>query len=80
MKSTGIVREIDKVGRVVIPKEIRNTLQISDNDPMEIFIDNDCIIIRKYEPSCIFCKTVKDVVLHHDRRICRNCLNELKKL
>ena len=80
MKSTGIVREIDKVGRVVIPKEIRNNLQIKDNDPMEIFIDNDCIVIRKYEPSCIFCKTAKDVVTHYDKKICRVCLEALKKL
>ena len=49
MKSTGIVREIDKVGRVVIPKEIRNNLQINDNDPMEIFIDNDCITVTVKE-------------------------------
>jgi len=80
MKSTGIVREIDKVGRIVIPKEIRSNLQINDNDPMEIFIDNDCIVIRKYEPSCIFCKSVKEVITYHDRKICRECLEMLKNV
>ena len=80
MKSTGIVRDIDKVGRVVIPKELRNTLQIADNDPIEFFTDGDNIIIRPYKPACIFCNSAKDVITYQEKRICRSCLEKLKKL
>ena len=80
MKSTGMVRDIDKVGRVVIPKEIRKTLQINESDPIEIFIDGTDIVLRKYEPSCIFCKDAKDVITYGEKKICRKCLDKLKQL
>ncbi len=80
MKSTGMVRDIDKVGRVVIPKEIRKVLNLEDNSPIEIFIDGESIILRKYEPSCIFCKTAKDLVTFFDKKICRECLESIKDI
>lgn len=55
MKSTGIVRKIDELGRIVLPIEIRNTLDIKPKDSIEIFVDDDKIVLKKYQPSCIFC-------------------------
>lgn len=54
MKSTGIVRKVDELGRIVIPMELRKSLGISEKDPMEIFVDGDQIILRKYAPGCVF--------------------------
>ena len=81
MKSTGIVRKIDELGRIVIPKELRRSLGIKDNlDSMEIFIEDDMIVLKKYEPSCIFCNDATDVVNYKGRIICQNCLKEISKL
>lgn len=80
MKSTGMVRDIDKVGRIVIPKEIRNSFRIKEGDPLEIFTDNNRIILQKYEPACMFCGGAEDVVEFGDKRICRKCIDSLKKL
>ena len=55
MKSTGIVRKVDELGRIVIPKELRNTLNIEEKDSLEIYVDGEHIILKKYEPACIFC-------------------------
>jgi len=77
MKSTGIVRKVDELGRVVLPKELRTTLNIAQRDPLEIYVDGDNIILKKYEPACIFCGNAKDVVTHNDKKICRTCLDEL---
>ncbi len=80
MKSTGIVRDVDKVGRVVIPKEVRDTFGIKENDPLEIFIKGDTIILRKYLPACIFCGNAENVVTYEDKKICKDCLAKLKAL
>ena len=79
MKSTGVVRKVDNLGRIVLPIEIRNTLDIHEKDPLEIFIDTDKIILKKYEPSCIFCADANDVVYFAGKRICRKCLEQLKQ-
>lgn len=79
MKSTGIVRKVDELGRVVIPKELRKTLDIAEKDGMEIYVDGNAIILKKYEPSCIFCGNAADVFIFKGRNICPNCLEELKK-
>ncbi|SHI09780.1 transcriptional pleiotropic regulator of transition state genes [Clostridium collagenovorans DSM 3089] len=78
MKSTGIVRKIDELGRIVIPIELRRTLDIEIKDSLEIFVDGEHIILKKYNPSCIFCGNARDVVNHKGKNICQNCLNELK--
>lgn len=80
MKSTGIVRRIDDLGRVVIPKEIRRTMNLEEDDPMEIYVDTDTVILRKYEPAdaCIFCKNVTDVVNFKGKSICKECLSDLR--
>ena len=79
MKSTGIVRKLDDLGRIVLPVELRRTLQIEDKDPVEIFVEDDMIILKKYQPSCLFCGDAKDVISFKGRNICPNCLRELTK-
>ncbi|MGN2369889.1 AbrB/MazE/SpoVT family DNA-binding domain-containing protein [Clostridium cagae] len=78
MKSTGIVRKIDELGRIVLPIELRRTLDIEVKDSLEIFIDGGQIILKKYEPSCTFCGQAKDVVNYKGKNVCESCLNEIK--
>ena len=80
MKATGIVRPVDPLGRVVIPVELRRTLNIKTDDSLEVFVDGDYIMLKKYEPACIYCGNAKDVENIHGKNVCRNCLEELKKL
>lgn len=77
MKSTGIVRKVDELGRVVIPIELRRTLDISEKDALEIYVDSEKIILKKYEPACIFCQDADDVTTHMGKRICQGCLKKL---
>jgi len=64
MKSTGIVRKVDQLGRIVIPMELRKTLDISEKDGLEIYVEGNYIFFKKYEPQCIFCGNTKDVTSH----------------
>lgn len=80
MKSTGIVRKVDELGRIVLPIELRRTLEIAERDSLEIYVEGSTIILKKYEPACIFCGDAKDVVNYKDRNICRTCLDEMKKI
>ncbi|MBQ9266866.1 MAG: AbrB/MazE/SpoVT family DNA-binding domain-containing protein [Clostridia bacterium] len=79
MKSTGIVRRIDELGRVVLPIELRRTLDIDIKDSLEIYVDNESIILKKYEPACIFCGDAADVVNFKGKVVCKNCIHELNK-
>ena len=79
MKSTGIVRMVDELGRIVLPIELRRTLDINERDALEIYVDTNQIILKKYEPACIFCNNASDVVSFKGKNICKNCLEELKK-
>lgn len=78
MKSTGIVRKVDELGRIVIPKELRNTLNIEEKDSLEIYVDGEHIILKKYEPACIFCENAKDVQVYKGKNICPACMEELR--
>ena len=80
MKATGMVRKVDGLGRVVLPAEIRDVLEIRSKDPLEIFTDENRIILQKYSPSCIFCSNVDNLVYFNNKRICPECLNRLKEL
>ena len=80
MKSTGIVRKLDELGRVVIPKEIRNKLDIEEKDPIEIYLDGTSIVLRKFEKGCIFCNNSKDLVSYKDKLICKKCLEKITNL
>ncbi|MBE6050618.1 MAG: AbrB/MazE/SpoVT family DNA-binding domain-containing protein [Clostridium sp.] len=77
MKATGIVRRTDYLGRIVIPKEIRRTLRIQEGDPLEIYTEGEQIVLKKYEPSCMFCGEAKEVVNYKGKNICKNCLEEI---
>ena len=77
MKSTGIVRKIDDLGRIVLPIEQRRILEIGDRDSLEIFIEDNMLILKKYQPACIFCGNAKDVMTFKGRNICRNCIHEI---
>ena len=78
MKSTGIVRKVDELGRVVLPIELRRTLDIGEKDALEIFTEGASIILKKYEPACLFCGDAKDVVNYKGKNICAFCMKELK--
>lgn len=78
MKSTGIVRKVDELGRIVLPIELRRTLDIAEKDALEIYVDGNTIILKKYEPSCIFCGNSTDVFTFKGRSICPKCMSELK--
>lgn len=80
MKSTGIVRKVDELGRIVLPIELRRTLDIAERDPLEIYVDGTSIILKKYLPACLFCDSADDVVVYQGKNICRECLEKLKKL
>ena len=80
MKSTGIVRKVDELGRVVIPIELRRTLQIAEKDALEIYVDGEKIILKKYEPACIFCGNADNVRNYRDKNICESCLEEMRRV
>ena len=80
MKSTGIIRKIDELGRFVIPMEMRNKLSISNNDSLEIYVEGTSIILKKYQPDCVFFCISKNVVEYKGKNICEKCLNEMKSL
>lgn len=77
MKSTGIVRHMDKVGRIVIPIELRQSLYIEDGDAVEIYTEGDKIVLKKYSPSCIFCGNTENMDYYKGKFICENCKKEL---
>ena len=79
MKSTGIVRKVDELGRIVLPIEIRKVLDIKEKDAVEIFTDNDQIILQKYQPACVFCNNANNVVYFSGKRICPDCIEKLKQ-
>jgi transcriptional pleiotropic regulator of transition state genes len=80
MKSTGIVRKIDELGRIVLPIELRRTLDISEKDALEIYVEGTSIVLRKYEPSCIFCGSDRNVFDYKGRNICPFCAKELGQI
>ena len=79
MKSTGIVRKVDELGRIVLPIELRRTLDIAEKDSMEIYIEGDAIILRKYQPACIFCDSAKDRVSYRGKNVCSDCIRMLEE-
>lgn len=80
MKSTGIVRKVDELGRIVLPIELRRTLDIEIKDSLEIYVDDSRIILKKYEPTCIFCGEGNNVINYQDKNICKDCLEKLKNI
>ena len=79
MRSTGIVRKVDELGRVVIPVETRRAFDIIEGEGLEIFTEGENIVLRKYQPGCIFCGDAKDLINFKGKVICKNCLNDIKR-
>ncbi len=79
MKSTGIVRKVDELGRIVLPVELRRTLDIEEKDPLEIYVEDDSIILRKYMQSCVFCDSTRDLVSYKGRNVCGDCISKLRR-
>lgn len=77
MKSTGIVRKVDDLGRVVLPIELRRTLDIAEKDSLEIYVDGEKIILRKYEPACVFCGNAAGVTNFRGKNICPECAADI---
>ena len=80
MKPTGIVRKVDELGRIVLPIEMRRTLDIGEKDALEIYVEGSSVILKKYKPSCVFCDATKDITVFKGKNICPKCLKELKEL
>lgn len=79
MKSTGIVRRVDELGRVVIPIEIRNKFGIAEKDPIEIYVDGSSIVLKKYQPNCIFCGGTKKLVEYKGKLVCSACSKKIEE-
>ena len=77
MKSTGIIRKVDDLGRIVLPIELRRMLDIEERDELEIYMENERIILQRYEPSCIFCGSSRDLISYRGRNVCQNCIREM---
>lgn len=80
MKETGVVRKIDKLGRLVIPKEVRRELGWGVEEPVEIFIDGKNVIVAKYTPVCILCGSDKRLTRYRDKNICNDCIGKIREL
>ena len=78
MKSTGIVRKVDELGRIVLPIELRRTLDIAEKDSLEIYMDGPSIVLKKYQPTCVFCDESKDITVFRGKNICVKCMKELQ--
>ncbi len=80
MKATGIVRKVDELGRIVLPIELRRTLNIDIKDPLEIYVDGESIMLKKYQPACVFCGSSDDIKQIKGKNVCAACVKELAEL
>lgn len=80
MKSTGIVRRVDELGRIVLPIELRRTLEIGEKDQLEIYVEGSNIVLKKYRPTCIFCDSAREISVFRGKNICPKCLRELQEI
>jgi transcriptional pleiotropic regulator of transition state genes len=80
MKAVGIARRVDQLGRVVLPKELRDTLDMKPGDPIEMYPDGELLYMKKYLPECIFCESTEEVLEYKEKIICKKCIKELKRL
>ena len=77
MKSTGIIRKVDDLGRIVLPIELRRTLDIAERDELEIFMEDDRIVLKKYEPACVFCSSEQGLVSYRGKNVCQECVRKI---
>jgi len=78
MRPTGIVRKVDDLGRIVLPIELRRTLDIAERDELEIYLEDDKVVMRKYEPSCVFCASTRNLVEYRGKNVCNECIHAMK--
>ena len=79
MKSIGIVRKVDELGRIVLPIELRRSLDIAEKDALEIYVDGDQVILKKYQPACVFCGEARDISNYKGKNICSECMKDIKE-
>lgn len=79
MKSTGIVRKVDELGRIVLPIELRRTLDIAEKDSLEIYMDGSSVVLKKYQPACLFCDEGKEVVSFKGKNVCVKCIKSMQE-
>lgn len=79
MKSTGIIRKVDDLGRIVLPIELRRTLDIAERDEIEIYMEDGRIILQKYEPACIFCTSSRELITYRGKNICNECVKKMNE-
>lgn len=77
VKSTGIIRKVDDLGRIVLPMELRRTLDIAERDELEIYMENDRIILQKFEPACVFCGSSRSLVSYRRKNVCQDCIKKM---
>ncbi len=77
MKATGIVRKVDELGRIVVPIELRRSLGIGDRDAVEMFMEDNSIVIRKHQPSCVFCGSTEGILEYKQKVVCKNCIDTM---
>lgn len=77
MKATGIVRKVDELGRIVVPIELRRSLGIGDRDAVEMFMEENSIIIRKHQPACVFCGSTDETVEFKQKIVCKECIDSM---
>jgi len=77
MKATGIVRKIDNLGRIVLPKELRDTMDLDIKSPIEIYVEEDRVILKKYEPACIFCGNTDNTIEYMGKTVCQDCRKKM---
>lgn len=80
MKSTGIVRQVDPLGRVVLPKETREILELDEGTPLEFYVEDKSILLKRYQPGCIFCDGMDDVVNFKGKNVCKQCFDDLSSI
>lgn len=78
MKPIGVVRKVDQLGRIVLPKSLRKRYEMNEGDPVEILVQGDHIILEKFKPRCVFCANDEKVGNYLGRHVCTNCMNELQ--
>jgi transcriptional pleiotropic regulator of transition state genes len=77
MKPAGVVRKVDQLGRIVLPKSLRKRYLMNEGDPVEIFVQGDHIILERYRPKCVFCGSIADVHEFKERYLCGVCVKEM---
>lgn len=79
MKSTGMIRKVDDLGRVVIPAEMRRMLEINEQDELELYVEDDKLILQKFLPRCIFCGDDRQLVSYYGKNLCMTCITAIRK-